>query len=276
MRTLQRQIIAELGSRPSVDAAEEIEQRSQFLATYLAQSGMNGYVLGVSGGQDSLLAGMLAQRAVEIQRANGQAAEFHAVLLPYGTQSDRADALLALDTIGPDARHDINIQSATDAFVDTFWQAEHQPLTDFNKGNVKARLRMIAHYALAGQHGLLVIGTDHAAEAITGFYTKYGDGGADVLPLAGLTKRQGKQLLHELHVPSVFIEKTPTADLLDAKPGQPDEAELALSYDVLDDYLEGRVVSAQDAAAIEARFLASRHKRTMPVAYSHQRDMIVS
>lgn len=269
MRSLQKQIIAELGSVPSINATEEIEKRSQFLAAYLAQSGMKGYVLGISGGQDSLLAGVLAQQAVKIQRANGQAAEFHAVLLPYGTQSDRADALLALDTIAPDVQHDINIQPATDAFAETYRLAERRALTDFNKGNVKARLRMIAHYAIASQHGLLVIGTDHAAEAVTGFYTKYGDGGADVLPLAGLNKRQGRQLLKALHVPSVFIQKAPTADLLDAKPGQPDETELALSYDILDDYLEGRAVSPQDAAAIEARFLASQHKRAMPVAYSH-------
>ncbi|MBX4298572.1 NAD(+) synthase, partial [Mycobacterium tuberculosis] len=88
-------------------------------------------------------------------------------------------------------------------------------LSDFNKGNVKARTRMITQYAIAGQEGLLVIGTDHAAEAVTGFFTKYGDGGAGRLPLAGLSKRQGRSLLKELGADERLYLKVPTADLLD-------------------------------------------------------------
>lgn len=267
MRPLQERIIAELGTHPTIDPEHEIEARSQFLAHYLGDAGMKGFVLGISGGQDSLLAGLLASRAVDIQRQNGQDVKFHAVLLPYGEQADRADALLAVETISPDEVHDLNIQLPTDAFAEAFKQAEDTPIRDFDKGNVKARMRMIAQYALAGHHGLLVIGTDHAAEAVTGFYTKYGDGGADVLPLAGLTKRQGRQLLTHLGVPSVFTEKAPTADLLDGKPGQADEAELGLRYDVLDDYLEGKEIDPAHAAAIEQRYIATAHKRTMPLAY---------
>lgn len=268
MRTLQKEIISELGTLPTINPAEEIENRTRYLADYLGASGLNGFILGISGGQDSLLAGLLAQRAVNLRREQGFDAEFHAALLPYGSQADRDDALLAVETIAPDFQHDLNIQPATDAFADTFALAEHLPLADYHKGNVKARLRMIAQYALAGQYGLLVIGTDHAAEAVTGFYTKYGDGGADILPLSGLTKRQGKQLLTALGTPATFIEKPPTADLLDNAPAQPDETELGLSYDVIDDYLEGRSVDPQAAAAIEERFAATTHKRTMPVAYN--------
>ncbi|MBD4935857.1 ammonia-dependent NAD(+) synthetase, partial [Xanthomonas citri pv. citri] len=80
------------------------------------------------------------------------------------------------------------------------------------------RTRMIAQYAIGGQEGLLVLGTDHAAEAVTGFFTKYGDGGADLLPLTGLTKRQGRTLLKELGAPERLYLKEPTADLLDEKP----------------------------------------------------------
>lgn len=269
MRQLQKEIIAELGSNPSIDPAHEIEKRSNFLAQYLGKSGMNGFVLGISGGQDSLLAGMLAQQAVTIQREAGFDASFHAVLLPYGTQSDRDDALLAIDTIQPDVTHDLNIQPGTDGFVHGFNSSEIAPLTDFNKGNVKARMRMIAQYALAGQNGLLVIGTDHAAEALTGFFTKFGDGGADVLPLSGLTKRQGRQILEHLDAPNRFMSKPPTADLLDVKPSQPDEAELALSYDTIDDYLEGRPVSEQDAMALEERYRKTAHKRALPVSYDN-------
>jgi NAD+ synthase len=125
---------------------------------------------------------------------------------------------------------------------------------------------MIAHYALAGQYNLLVLGTDHAAEAVTGFFTKFGDGGADVLPLAGLTKRQGREMLTHLGVPELFTTKPPTADLLDARPGQPDETELSLSYDTIDDYLEGRPVSRSAAKKIEQRFTATIHKRSLPMA----------
>lgn len=126
---------------------------------------------------------------------------------------------------------------------------------------------MIAQYALAGDYGLLVLGTDHAAEAVTGFYTKFGDGAADVLPLARLNKRQGWAMSTHLGVPNLFITKAPTADLLDARPGQPDETELGIPYDTIDDYLEGKPVDPAAAAAIEARYQATMHKRSLPVAY---------
>lgn len=268
MRSLQETIITELDTKPTIDPAHEFEARSLFLAKYLGDTGMRGFVLGISGGQDSLLAGLIAQQAVNLRRADGETAEFHAVLLPYGEQADRADALLAIDTIAPDFVHDFNIKQPTDGMATAFHDAMGTAISDFDKGNVKARMRMIAQYALAGHHKLLVIGTDHAAEAVTGFYTKYGDGGADVLPLSGLTKRQGRQLLNHLGVPKVFTEKRPTADLLDGTPAQPDETELGLSYDTLDDYLEGKTIDAEAAAAIEARFVATAHKRTVPIAYA--------
>jgi NAD+ synthase len=129
---------------------------------------------------------------------------------------------------------------------------------------------MVAQYALAGQDGMLVVGTDHAAEAVTGFFTKFGDGGADIVPLTGLTKRQGKQLLAFLGAPARLYEKLPTADLLDDQPGQTDEANLGLSYEHIDDYLEGRDVPEDVAVALEARFLATRHKRTTPVEPNDQ------
>lgn len=268
MRTNQQEIISDLGVNPDIDPKEEIERRSRFLAEYLGKSGLNGFVLGISGGQDSLLAGMLAKRATELRDEEGFNAYFHAVLLPYGTQADRDDALLACETIGPDMIHDLDIKPATDAFAESFATMEGAPIRDFDKGNVKARMRMIAQYALAGKYGLLVLGTDHAAEAVTGFFTKYGDGGADVLPLSGLTKRQGRALLEELDVPEVFVRKAPTADLLDDKPGQTDESELALTYGQIDDYLEGKDVPAMVAEQIEARYDSTRHKRALPFAFT--------
>ena len=124
---------------------------------------------------------------------------FFAVRLPYGTQRDEDDAQKALEFIRADREVNFNIAQAVDAVKEEYDNnACGKPLSDYQKGNVKARMRMIAQYAIGGQENLLVIGTDHAAEAVSGFYTKYGDGGADILPLSGLTKRQGRQLLQEL------------------------------------------------------------------------------
>lgn len=268
MRAKQQEIITMLGVKPRIEPLEVINARKHFLADYLAVTGMQGFVLGISGGQDSLLAGLLAKEAVELRRKEGYEATFHAVLLPYGTQSDRKDAELAIATIKPDVVHDFNIKRGVDGLAQDYVTAEGHEISDYNKGNVKARMRMIAQYALASEHNLLVIGTDHAAEAVTGFFTKFGDGGADVLPLSGLTKRQGKALLRELGAPEHFMSKAPTADLLDGKPGQTDEAELGLTYDLLDDYLEGKEIDPSIAERIEARYDTTRHKRELPAAYA--------
>jgi NAD+ synthase len=152
-----------------------------------------------------------------------------------------------------------------DGFEDEFQKTVGTDISDFHKGNTKARTRMIAQYALAGEHNYLVIGTDHGAESVTGFFTKYGDGGADILPLFGLNKRQNRALLAELGAPARIWEKIPTADLLDDKPGRTDEDELGLGYDTIDDYLEGRDVPDAAAERIEAMYLRTRHKRTVPV-----------
>ncbi|PID33500.1 NAD(+) synthase [Candidatus Saccharibacteria bacterium] len=267
MNSLQKEIIQNLGCKPSIDPETEIDQRSKFLESYLEASGMLGFIIGVSGGQDSLLAGLIAQKAVNNRQRLGHQASLHAILLPYGQQSDRQDAKLAVATIAPNFVHDMNIQPATDDISKSFEIEGDEILSDFDKGNIKARMRMIAQYAIASQHKLLVIGTDHAAEAVTGFYTKYGDGAADILPLSGLNKRQGRQLLDHLGVPEIFTTKTPTADLLDDKPGQSDETELGVTYDQIDDYLEGKPINGKVAEKIESLYISSQHKRAMPVGY---------
>lgn len=272
MNNRQAYIIETLSTRPEILPDQEYVARVAFLRNYLAHTGLKGFVLGISGGQDSLLAGLIAQQAVSEHRAEGHDVSFYALLLPYGQQADRADAELACETIRPDKTIDIDIKPAVDAMVRSCTDAG-EDIPDFHIGNIKARQRMIAHYAIAGIHQLAVIGTDHAAEAVTGFFTKYGDGGADVLPLAGLTKSQGKQILKSLKVPDTFITKAPTADLLDGKPGQPDEVELGLSYDLIDAYLCGKSVPADIAAAIEQRFISTEHKRQMPVAFSSIRSV---
>lgn len=262
---LQKQIMQELNVKTNIDVKEEIKARIDFLKSYLRKTNAKGYVLGISGGQDSSLAGKLAQLAVEELRQEGYEAKFAAVRLPYGVQKDEDDAQRALFFIQPDEQYTFNIKEAVDEIQQEYDRVTvDSPLRDYHKGNVKARMRMIAQYAIGGQDDLLVIGTDHAAEAVTGFFTKYGDGGADILPLSGLTKRQGKALLQELGAEEQIYLKVPTADLLDQKPGQADETELGISYEELDDYLEGKTVSKEVAEKIEKRYIVTEHKRRPP------------
>ena len=265
MRPIQQLIVEEFGVKPEIDPAEEIERRVAFLADYLAATRTAGFVLGISGGIDSTLAGRLAQMAVDKVRADGGEATFVAVRLPYRVQHDEADAAAAMRFVAADREITFNIGDAVDAFEAEYAETVGTEITDFNKGNVKARLRMVAQYAVGGGSNLLVIGTDHGAESVMGFFTKFGDGGADILPLFGLNKRQNRQLLQHLGAPEALWAKVPTADLLDDLAGQPDEVELGLKYDHIDDYLEGREVPAEAAEKIEQTWWRSRHKRTVPV-----------
>ena len=267
MREFQAQIIKELGVKPSINPADEIRTRVAFLKDYLKTSHSKGFVLGISGGIDSTLAGRLAQLAVEQLREEGTEATFVAVRLPHGVQKDADDAAAAMKFICADEEYDINIAAPVAGLDQALADAGHPKLSDFTRGNAKARMRMIVQYAVAGDRGMLVIGTDHAAESVTGFFTKFGDGGADLLPLAGLNKRQNQALLRELDAPELLWAKEPTADLLDDQPLRTDEDELGLTYPQIDDYLEGREIDEQAAASIERRFLISRHKRAVPATY---------
>ena len=266
MRELQARIIEEMGVQPRIDPAEEVRKRVTFLKEYLRATGTKGFVLGISGGLDSSLAGKLAQHAEQELESQGVDANFVADRLPYGVQHDEEDAQAALDFIQAKTEWTFNISAAVDGFEDEFEKTVGNGISDFHKGNTKARTRMIAQYALAGEHNYLVIGTDHGAESVTGFFTKYGDGGADILPLFGLNKRQNRALLEHLQAPERVWKKVPTADLLDNKPGRTDEDELGLTYDQIDDYLEGHEVEDSVADLIEEKYIRTRHKRTVPVS----------
>lgn len=267
MRPLQQEIIRALHVAPTIDPKQEVRRTIDFLKEYLmAHPFLKTYVLGISGGQDSSLAGRLAQLAMEEIRAEtgDESYQFIAVRLPYGIQNDEADAIAALEFIQPDQIMTINIKESTDAMVKAL---EMNPLeiSDYNKGNIKARQRMIAQYAIAGQMAGAVIGTDHAAEAVTGFYTKFGDGAADITPLWRLTKGQGRELMKELQSPERLYLKVPTADLEENKPMIADEVALGVTYQAIDDYLTGKEVPEQDAATIEKWYLKSQHKRHLPI-----------
>lgn len=267
MRKLQEEIIKALKVSPKIDPAEEVRKRVQFISDFLQTTGMKTLVLGISGGQDSSLAGRLCQLAVEKRREEtpGDRYQFIAVRLPYGEQADESDAMKAInDFIKPDQTLRVNIKPATDALVSSV-ENTGANVSDFNKGNVKARERMVVQYAIAGAHGGAVVGTDHAAEAITGFYTKFGDGGADITPLSGLDKRQGRALLEYLQAPRSLYEKVPTADLEDNQPMRPDEEALGVRYTDIDNYLEGQQIADDAADKIEGWYRRTRHKRHQPI-----------
>lgn len=269
MSMQQSDIIAALGVSPDFDAAREAERRIAFLANYLRKSGLHAYVLGISGGVDSSTAGMLAQAAVKRLRGEGYEARFVAMRLPYGIQRDEADAARAIQTIGPDETVTVNIKTAADAMLEevrhasgALWKPETE---DFHFGNIKARQRMVAQYALAGSLGGIVIGTDHAAEALMGFFTKFGDGAADILPLAGLNKRRIRTVATLLGAPNELVNKVPTADLEEKRPLRPDEDAYGVSYDEIDDFLEGKKIGEDARARILKFYRSSAHKRALPV-----------
>ncbi|WP_433442198.1 ammonia-dependent NAD(+) synthetase [Nonomuraea sp. CA-141351] len=267
---LQREIARNLQVGAAFDAEQEIERRVAFLADQLTSTGRRSLVLSISGGVDSMTAGRLCQLAVERVRATGRESTFYSMRLPYGVQADEQDAQLALEFIRPDQVLTVDVQPASDATLEgmlaggvLFRDARHQ---DFVLGNIKARQRMIAQYAVAGAHDGLVVGTDHAAEAVSGFFTKFGDGAADVVPLTGLTKRRVRAISQALGAPSALVHKIPTADLETLAPGRPDEESLGVTYDDIDDLLEGKPVDEAAFATIVRLYRLTEHKRQLPIA----------
>ncbi|EPT7002841.1 ammonia-dependent NAD(+) synthetase [Cronobacter malonaticus] len=264
---LQQEIIQALGVKPQIDAHEEIRRSVDFLKSYLkTYPFLKTLVLGISGGQDSTLAGKLSQLAIsELRDETGdQSYQFIAVRLPFGVQFDEKDCQDALAFIQPDKVLTVNIKEAVLASEKALREAGIE-LSDFVRGNEKARERMKAQYNIAGMTKGVVVGTDHAAEAVTGFFTKYGDGGTDINPLFRLNKRQGKLLLKTLGCPEHLYLKVPTADLEDDRPSLPDEVALGVTYDNIDDYLEGKQIDEKISQIIDGWYVKTEHKRRPPI-----------
>ncbi|EGR1464952.1 ammonia-dependent NAD(+) synthetase [Vibrio cholerae] len=275
---MEHKIREEMRVLPSIDPQFEIERRVAFIKRKLTEARCKSLVLGISGGVDSTTCGRLAQLAVEElnQQHNTTEYQFIAVRLPYGEQKDEDEAQLALSFIRPTHSVSVNIKAG----VDGLHAASHHALAntglipndpakiDFIKGNVKARARMVAQYEIAGYVGGLVLGTDHSAENITGFYTKFGDGACDLAPLFGLNKRQVRLLAETLGAPAQLVHKTPTADLEELAPQKADEAALNLTYEQIDDFLEGKAVPAEVSQRLVAIYHATQHKRQpIPTIY---------
>lgn len=270
-------IIKEMRVLPQIDVEYEIARRVNFIKQHLLSSGLNTLVLGISGGIDSCTLGRLAQLAVdELNNEHHNKYQFIAVRLPYNQQADEDDAQASIDFIRPSQAVSVNVQPGADAIHGQTCEALQQLALlpkdegkqDFVKGNVKARTRMVIQYEIAGMVDGLVLGTDHSAENITGFYTKYGDGACDLAPLFGLNKRQVRQVAEHLGAPTKVIHKAPTADLESLAPQKSDEQALGLSYDQIDDFLEGKTVEKEVVERLSYIYHRTQHKRVpIPTIY---------
>ena len=276
---LRQQIVQEMKVKPEINVQEEINTRVEFIKRSLKASGLKTLILGISGGIDSCTCGKFAQMAVDQlneEDAHPHSYQFVAVRLPYGEQADEQDAQLSIDFIQPTHSIAVNVKSASDAVHDEVTaaldavgqlHASDQQL-DFSKGNVKARERMVAQYHIAGILGGLVLGTDHSAENITGFFTKYGDGAVDLIPMFGLNKRQVRMCAKHLGAPETIITKAPTADLESNEPGKKDEDALGISYDQIDDFLEGKQIEDWAEERLIKIYQSTQHKRQpIPTIY---------
>lgn len=237
---------------------------SSWLRERAAAAGARGFVFGLSGGIDSAVVARLCQLALP-QRVLG-------VLMPcYSHSQDEEDARLVATTFGiPVARADLS--GAFDALTESLGKAikglpRQVSVVDIKQqmpeANVKPRLRMASLYFLANSLNYLVAGTGNRCELAIGYFTKYGDGGVDVLPIGSLLKSDVRQLARELGVPQRVIDKAPTAGLW---VGQTDEDEMGFSYDLLEKYLVGgaATVPSPVAARIDQLRRTSDHKRTLP------------
>jgi len=238
----------------------EIKDIASWLENYNTISGTNGYVVGLSGGIDSTLVAALAVKAVGKENVIG-------VIMPiYSGEQDELDAdrvakLLGIETVFYDMRETYNAM------------VEEAPilLGRLEQANIRARLRMTFLYAVAGKNNMLVAGTGNKSEDMIGYFTKYGDGGVDVLPIAEYYKWEVKGMARNLGIPDDLVERTPTAALWE---GQTDEKDIGMSYDVLDSilyYLEtGKEYPIDHADKIEKvkkMIRINEHKTKYPPIY---------
>ncbi len=276
---MKQQILDEMKVLPEIEPEFEISRRIKFIKSILTQARSKCLVLGISGGVDSSLAGRLCQLATNElnSESRDESYIFIAVRLPYMVQKDEEEAMLACHFIQPSHTVIVNVSQSADAAHEQVFSGIQEstlildPATniDFVKGNVKARVRMVSQYEIAGLTNGLVVGTDHSAENLTGFYTKWGDGACDLAPLFGLNKRQVRQLAAHLGAPELLVNKAPTADLEDDKPQLEDEVALGLTYDQIDDFLENKAVPEEVEQKLVSIYQRTQHKRCpIPTIYS--------
>ncbi len=217
----------------------------QWLQEEVKKANMDGVIVGLSGGVDSSVVAALAKKAFPKNSLG--------VYLPINNMGqDLIDAKELAKTISIETQL-VDLTESYEAMKKAVGTK-----TRLATANIKPRLRMSALYALAQEKRYLVLGTDNAAEWILGYFTKYGDGGVDLLPIVHLTKGEVKDMAKELKLPEVVWTKKPTAALWE---GQTDEEELGFSYDEVDKYLKGEFVEEDILIKIKRQITITNHKR---------------
>ena len=225
-----------------------INQCEQWLRDEISKANSSGIILGLSGGIDSSVLAAMAREALGREKVLG-------VIMPcHSISEDEDDARLLAKEL------DINfIKVDLSKVFDALCSEINFELNSLVKSNMKARLRMTTLYAIGQSRNLLVCGTSNRSEYETGYFTKYGDSGADLLPLVSFLKREIREIAKILNVPERIILKAPSAGLYE---GQTDEKDMGFSYDVLDEYLAtGKINDDKARERIEAMHSRSEHKR---------------
>lgn len=237
-----------------------LSEIEQFLQDYLNESHCESYVLGLSGGVDSSLVAAIARKAV------GKDKLFCYALDVESSKNDIDDAKEVAKQL------DLNLEiiNLTDTYHSYLKNLSKKELTRLTKSNLKVRMRMVALFAFAQEHHALVLGTDNADERYVGYFTKYGDGAVDLLPIVHLTKSEVRQASKFYGLDDKLINRIPSAGLFE---GQTDESEMGISYIDLDNYLLGKVVNSDVKKRIEHLHKISEHKRVpIPEMKPFKRD----
>lgn len=234
------------------DGKRQGEHLISWMKTVTKSTGAKGGVFGVSGGVDSAVIMALSKRAWGDNCLG--------LILPcHSLKEDVDDALFLVERFScPHAL--IDLSETYDRLIDSL--SVLGPGSVLHRANLKPRLRMAALYYAASRKGYLVLGSTNKAEYHVGYFTKFGDGGADMFPLIHLTKGQVKAVGRYLGIPERIVERTPSGGLWE---GQTDEDELGVSYEDLDAYISGGKVLPEVRKNIETRHEATGHKRKMPL-----------
>ncbi len=239
---------------------EKIDLTVDWLREKVKQSGTKGLIVGISGGIDSALVSFLIKKAFPEDSMG--------IIMPCKSNpKDREDALDVVQACG--IKHiEVELTQVHDSLFQTVTRALGEELLKgaghnlrLSDANLRARLRMSTLYSVANALNYLVVGTDNAAEVYTGYFTKYGDGGVDILPITHLKKRDVYAWSRHLGVPQSVLDRPPSAGLWE---GQTDELEMGTSYTMVDSLLEGKEIPERDREIIERLHKRSEHKRRMP------------